>query len=111
LPRAAARANLIRLSIALRTKRHLALLVACALIACAAVYSMHGLADRSHAHSHCDLCLHLSGSSGARAPAAVVIKVPLLVDAIPLPPQPLRPTRSPVGIHLPRGPPPALALI
>jgi hypothetical protein len=99
------------LNLALRSKRRLALLAACALIACAAVYSTHGLAERGHENSHCDLCLHFSGTAGSPAQATVVGKPLLLVRVVPLPAQALRPTRSPVGHHLPRGPPLDLGLI
>lgn len=91
--------------------RLIALAAVCALIACSAVYSAHGLGDRDHERSHCDLCLHFAGSAGSPAQPKIVGK-PVLVSRVP----PARreivlPTRSPVGIHLPRGPPPGIALI
>jgi hypothetical protein len=90
--------------------RLVAFLAACALIACAAVYSAHDLGDRTHQHSHCDLCVHFSGSAGAQAHAAVIAKAPLLVRAVPARAQSPRPARSPLGAHLPRGPPADMAL-
>src|SRR5579862_338509 len=89
----------------LRRNRLIALVAACALIACAAVYSAHGFDDRSHAHSHCDLCVHLSGTAGAPAAAAVTGKPVLAVGTLAAPAALLLPTRSPLGAHLPRGPP------
>ncbi len=94
-----------RLSKALRRNRLVALLVACALIACTAVYSAHDLGDRSHEHEHCDLCVHFSGSAGSPAHAKVVGKPVLVVRTAPIPPQLFVHTRSPVGLPLPRGPP------
>jgi hypothetical protein len=93
------------LSTGLRRNRLLALVAACALIACTAVYSAHGLADRTHQHSHCDLCVHFSGSAGSPAQPKVVGKPVLVVRVAPSRPELVLPTRSPVGIHLPRGPP------
>jgi hypothetical protein len=99
------------LSIRLRPARLVAFVAACALIAGAAVYSAHGLTDRGHEHTHCDLCVHFSGSAGSPAQASVAGKPPLLlVRAIALPAQPRRRTHSPLGSHLPRGPPLATAL-
>jgi hypothetical protein len=99
------------LSIGLRRNRLIALAAICALIACTAVYSAHGLADRSHEHSHCDLCVHFSGSAGSPAQAKAVGK-PLLVVRVAAPRPPIvLPTRSPLGNHLPRGPPPNLTVI
>jgi hypothetical protein len=99
------------LSIRLRPGRLVAFVAACALVACAAVYSAHGLAERGHEHAHCDLCVHFSGSAGSPAQASVAGKPPLLlVRAIALPAQPSRRTHSPLGSHLPRAPPAAAAL-
>jgi hypothetical protein len=93
------------LSIAFRRNRLLALVAACTLIACSAMYSAHGLSDRSHEHGHCDVCVHLSGSGGS-SPHAVAIGKPILVVRVaPTRPEIILPTRSPVGNHLPRGPP------
>jgi hypothetical protein len=82
-----------------------ALVAACALIACSAVYSAHAIDDRSHEHSHCDLCVHFSGSAGSPAQAKAVGKPLLVVRVAASRPQIVLPTRSPVGNHLPRGPP------
>jgi hypothetical protein len=99
------------LSTGFRRNRLLALVAACALIACAAVYSAHGLTERSHEHSHCDLCVHFSGSAGS-PPHAKAVGKPLLVARVAASrPQIVLPTRSPVGHHLPRGPPPNLTVI
>jgi len=81
------------LSIGFRRNRLLALVAAGMLIACSAVYSAHALADRSHQYSHCDVCVHFGGCAGSPATRREIIL----------------PTRSPVGHHLPRGPPPILA--
>ena len=89
-----------------RRNRLVALVAACALIVCSAVYSAHGLSDRGHEHEHCDLCVHFSGSAGSPAQAKVAVKSALVVRAILVRPQILLPVRSPVGAHLPRGPPP-----
>jgi hypothetical protein len=95
----------------LRRNRLVAFAAACALIVCAAVYSAHGLGDRSHEHEHCDLCVHFSGSAGSPAQAKISGK-PVLVVRVTTPRAPtLRPTRSPVGAHLPRGPPPEPTVI
>ena len=93
------------MNIALRRNRLVALVAACALIVCVAVYSSHGLADRSHEHSHCDLCVHFSGSTGSPAQPKVIGKPVLVVRVAPSRREIVLPTRSPVGIHLPRGPP------
>ena len=93
------------MSTGLRRNRRLALLAACALIVCTAAYSVHGLTDRSHEHSHCDLCVHFSGSTGSPAQPKVVGKPVLVVRVAPSRREIVLPTRSPVGIHLPRGPP------
>ena len=93
------------MSTGLRRNRRLALLAACALIVCTAAYSVHGLADRSHEHSHCDLCVHFSGSTGSPAQPKVIGKPVLVVRVAPSRREIVLPTRSPVGIHLPRGPP------
>ena len=99
------------LSIRLRPGRLVAFVAACALIAGAAVYSAHGLSDRGHEHTHCDLCVHFSGSAGSPAHATVVGKPPLVVRSIVLPPHTVFATHSPLGEHLPRGPPLSNALI
>jgi hypothetical protein len=93
------------LSSALPRNRLIVLITACALIACAAVYSAHGLGDRNHEHSHCDLCVHFSGSAGSPAKATLASKPVLVVRVAPVPPQLSVPTRSAAGRHLPRGPP------
>lgn len=93
------------MSTALPRNRLIVLITACALIACAAVYSAHGLGDRNHEHSHCDLCLHFSGSAGSPAKATIASKPVLVVRVAPVPPQLSLPTRSAAGRHLPRGPP------
>jgi hypothetical protein len=93
------------LSSALPRNRLIVLITACALIACAAVYSAHGLGDRNHEHSHCDLCVHFSGSAGSPAKATLTSKPVLVVRVAPVPPQLSLPTRSAAGRHLPRGPP------
>ena len=97
--------GLPNLSTGFHRNRLLALVAACALIACAAVYSAHGLTERSHEHSHCDLCVHFSGSAGSPAHAKAVGKPLLVVRVAASRPQIVLPTRSPVGNHLPRGPP------
>ena len=89
----------------LRRNRLVAFVAACALIVCSAVFSAHGLADRGHEHEHCDLCVHFSGSAGSPAQAKVIAKPVLVVRAILTPALLLLPVPSPVGAHLPRGPP------
>jgi hypothetical protein len=93
------------LSLGLRRNRLLALVAACALIVCTAAYSAHGLTDRLHEHSHCDLCVHFSGSAGSPAQPKIVGKPVLVCRVAPSRREIILPTRSPVGIHLPRGPP------
>ena len=93
------------MSIGLRRNRRLALVAACMLIACSAVYSAHGLADRSHQHSHCDVCVHFSGCAGSPPLATAIGKPVLVVRVAPTRREIILPTRSPVGHHLPRGPP------
>ena len=91
--------------------RLIALVAAWALIGCAAVYSAHALGDRAHEHSHCDLCLHFSGSAGSHASPKLVGK-PVLVSWVAPPRREIiLPIRPPSGLHLPRGPPPGIALI
>ena len=90
--------------------RLLAIVAAVALIGCTAVFSAHGLGERSHENSHCDLCLHFSGSAGSLSQPKIVGKPVLVTRAAPPPTEIIQPTRSPVGAHLPRGPP-AIALI
>ena len=92
--------------IGLRRNRLVAFVAACTLIVCAAVYSAHGIGDRGHEHAHCDLCVHFSGSAGSPAHATLIGKPVLVVRVAPARPGVLLPTRSPLGIHLPRGPPP-----
>ena len=93
------------MSIAFRRKRLLALVAACTLIACSAMYSAHGLGDRSHEHGHCDVCVHFSGSGGSSPHAVTISKPVLVVRVASTRPEIILPTRSPVGNHLPRGPP------
>ena len=88
-----------------RRNRLVAVLAACALIACSAVYASHGLSDRGHEHEHCDLCVHFSGSAGSPAQAKVAGKPVLVVRTILTPALPLLPSRSPVGANFARGPP------
>jgi hypothetical protein len=83
----------------------LALAAACALIACSAVYSAHGVDDRSHQNSHCDVCVHFGGCAGSPPQTAAISKPVLVVRVAPARPDIILPTRSPVGNHLPRGPP------
>ena len=85
--------------------RWVAFLAACALIACSASYSAHAIGDRGHAHTHCDLCVHFSGSAGSPSSAKVVGKPVLAVRLAPERPAIVLIARSPVGAHLPRGPP------
>ncbi|HEY2201998.1 MAG TPA: hypothetical protein VGH56_08920 [Solirubrobacteraceae bacterium] len=95
----------------LRRNRLVAFLAACTLIVCAAVYSAHGLGDRAHEHEHCDLCVHFGGSAASPAQATIIGK-PLLVARLPaLPASVVLVARSPLGQHLPRGPPPQPTLI
>ena len=92
-------------SLSLQRRRWVAVFAALALILCTAMYSAHGLSDRAHGHEHCDLCVHLSGSAGTPAQLQVVSKPLLAVHAQPLPESVVRALRSPLGAHLPRGPP------
>lgn len=94
-----------RLSTALPRNRLIVLITACALIACLAVYSAHGLGDRNHEHSHCDLCVHFAGSAGSPAKATIASKPVLVVRVAPTRLQLYLPTRSVAGRNLPRGPP------
>jgi len=89
----------------LRCNRWVALFAACALIACSAVYAAHGIGDRAHEHAHCDLCGHFSGSAGAPAQAKIAGKPVLVVRLIAPAAATVFVARSPVGAHLPRGPP------
>jgi hypothetical protein len=93
------------LSQSFRRNRLVALVAACALIVCSAVYASHGLGDRGHEHEHCDLCVHFSGSAGSPAQAKVAAMAVLVVRAIFLPPRLPLPSRSPLGANLARGPP------
>lgn len=77
---------------------------------CAAVYSAHGFAERGHEHVHCDLCVHFSGTASSPLPPAVIGKPVLEVRVFPAPPRIFLPLRSPLGQHLPRGPPPRPAI-
>jgi len=88
-----------------RRNHLLALVAACMLIACSAVYSAHGLADRSHQHSHCDVCVHFSGCAGSPPLATAIGKPVLVMRVAPTRREIILPTRSPLGHHLPRGPP------
>ena len=88
-----------------RRNRLVALVAACALIVCSAVYSAHGLNDRGHEHEHCDLCVHFSGSAGSPAQAKVVGRPSLVVRALLTLPSVLLPVPAPLRAHLPRGPP------
>jgi len=97
--------GLPRLSRILRRNRLVALLAALALIACSAVFSAHSIGDRAHAHTHCDLCTHFSGSAGSPAPAKIAGKPVLVVRVVPLPTSVPFVVPSPLGSHLPRGPP------
>ena len=97
------------MSIGFRRNRLLALVAAGMLIVCSAVYSAHALADRSHQYSHCDVCVHFGGCAGSPAHAAAIGKPLLVVRVAPTRREIILPTRSPVGHHLPRGPPPILA--
>ena len=89
--------------------RLVALIASCALIACAALYSAHSIGERGHEHTHCDLCVHFSGSAGSQAPAKVVGKPVLVVRVAPAYPRLHLIARSPLGAHLPRGPPSSAA--
>jgi hypothetical protein len=55
--------------------------------------------------------VHFSGSAGSPAHAKAVGKPLLVVRVAASRPQIVLPTRSPVGNHLPRGPPPNLTVI
>jgi hypothetical protein len=88
-----------------RRNRLVALVAACALIICSAVYSAHGLNDRGHERVHCDLCVHFSGSAGSPAQAKVIGKPGLVVPALLTLPCLLLPVPAPLRAHLPRGPP------
>jgi hypothetical protein len=93
------------LSKRLRRHRLVALLAAWALIVCSAAYAAHSIGDRAHGHSHCDVCAHFSGSAGSPVQAAVAGKPVLVVRVVAPPPALLLIARSPLGAHLPRGPP------
>jgi hypothetical protein len=95
---------------ALDRNRLIAFAAACTLIVCSAVYSAHRAYERTHGQTHCDLCVHFSGSAGAPAPAKVVGKPPLVVHAAPAPAQLLLPARPLLGLPLPRGPPASLTV-
>ncbi|MBS0365141.1 MAG: hypothetical protein JSR67_04865 [Proteobacteria bacterium] len=89
----------------MRRNRLIALLVACALLVCSALYSAHGLADPAHGHSHCDLCVHLGGSAGT-TPAAVAADKPAPGVWIRVPAETAAPLARRLGnAYLPRGPP------
>jgi len=91
------------LSITRNRNRLVALLAACTLIACTAVYSAHALGERSHEHAHCDLCVHFGAGSPAQSKA--VGKPVLVVRVAAVRAEIVLPARPPVGNHLPRGPP------
>jgi hypothetical protein len=93
-----------------RRNRLVALVAACTLIACAAVYSAHAVSERAHGQTHCDLCVHFSGSAGSQAQAKPVThSVPVLRTL--LAPVPLKlPARPLLGLPLPRGPPASLTV-
>lgn len=93
------------MSIAARRNRLVVLLTACALIACTAVFAAHDVGERAPAHAHCDLCSHFSGSAGSPAAAKVAGKPVLVVRVVPPRAGVALITRSPLGAHLPRGPP------
>jgi len=80
-------------------------LASCALVACAVLFATHGLTERTHAHDHCDLCVHLGGSAGSPAAAQAVGKPVLAVRVPPAPAPLLVPTPAPTGPKLARGPP------
>jgi hypothetical protein len=87
--------------------RLVAFVAAVTLIACAAVYSAHDIAERAHGQTHCDLCVHFSGSAGSQAQAKPVTHSVPVVRTL-LAPVPLNlPARPLLGLPLPRGPPPA----
>ncbi|MBV9343921.1 MAG: hypothetical protein JO341_13610 [Gammaproteobacteria bacterium] len=94
---------------ALQRRRLLALLCACALIATTALYAGHGFEARGHGHGHCDLCVHLAGSAGSRAaPQPAPLQATTSRYAARSLPAP-RTQSSPLGAHLARAPPEALA--
>ena len=93
------------MSITRNRNRLVALLAACTLIACTAVYSAHALGERSHEHAHCDLCVHFGGSAGSPAQSKAVGKPVLAVRVAAVRAEIVLPARPPVGNHLPRGPP------
>lgn len=76
-----------------------------ALILCGALYAAHGLGDRAHEHEHCDLCVHLGGSAASPAQAQVIGKAVLVARVHAVPAGVVLVSRSPLGPHLPRGPP------
>jgi hypothetical protein len=88
-----------------RRQRLVALAATIALLVSTAVFAAHGLAERGHEHTHCDLCVHFSGTAGSASTAKVIGKPVLVVRALPVRPEVILPVRSPVGAHLPRGPP------
>jgi hypothetical protein len=85
--------------------RLVALVAACALAVSAAVYAAHGLADRNHEHTHCDLCVHLSGTAGSAALVAVVGKPLLMLTAVRVLAGVRLVAADPRGAHSSRGPP------
>ncbi len=94
----------------LRHKSLIACATTVALIICAALYASHALADPAHEHEHCDLCVHLGGAASAPAAAKVSGKPPLVARVPAVPVTAPRAVRSPLGAHLPRGPPLKLTL-
>jgi hypothetical protein len=86
-------------------------LIAALLLVELSAYSAHGFADRTHDNGHCDLCVHISGTAGSPAVAAVVAK-PLLALRVPLAlPEIIRAGPRRLATHLPRGPPTTPELI
>jgi hypothetical protein len=97
--------GLLQLSTRFRRNRLIAVIAAIALIAAASLYSSHGVSDRIHRTTHCDLCVHLGGTAGSPAHTAVVGK-PVLAVRVPTErPQHLVPARRKATNQLPRGPP------
>jgi hypothetical protein len=95
------------LSIRSHRNRLVAIVAAIALIAMSAVYSAHGYGDLlRRQHTHCDLCVHFSGTAGAPVQATVVGKPVLVVRLAPERSDAVLPSRRRVSTSLlPRGPP------
>jgi len=100
------------LSTRLRRSRLIALVAAIALIVTLGAFSAHDLDANSLGHnSHCDLCVHFSGTAGSPA-SAVVVGKPVLVVRAPIERLGIiAAVRPRVGTQLPRGPPDSLDLI